>query len=157
MTQLNTYFLRLFSAILLLVLTGCQTIDVRGQFVSDTAIEKLSAQKPTKQEVTDMIGSPTYIPDYSKNTWYYIQRSLARKAWFTPKVTEQRIIKITFNSKDKLKKVQLLENLQNENISAKSQFTKTHGTEKSGIQTFVKNIGRFNKTSTGSNRSKKKK
>ena len=157
MTDFKTGFSRLFTVIILLTLAGCQTVDVRGQFVSDEAVNEINTKKPGKNEVIDMIGTPTYIPDYTKNTWYYIQRSLSKRAWFDPKVVKQRVVKIMFNSKSKVLEAVLLEDLQNENITALGHYTKTHGTEQSGIQKFVKNIGRFNQTTNSSNRRKKKK
>ena len=157
MTDFKTGFSWLFTVIILLILAGCQTVDVRGQFVSDEAINEINTKKPDKNEVIDMIGTPTYIPDYTKNTWYYIQGSLSKRAWFDPKVIKQRVVKIMFNSKSKVLEAVLLEDLQNENITALGHYTKTHGTEQSGIQKFVKNIGRFNQTTNSSNRRKKKK
>lgn len=157
MTNLRTYFTGIISVFFLLTISGCQSIDVRGQFVSDSAIKQVNIKKPTQEELIAMIGTPTYVPDYSPNTWYYIQRSLARKAWFDPKVTQQRIVKITFTKNKRVDEAILLENMQNEAIVANSAFTKTHGTEQSSIQKFVKNIGRFNQTTNGSSRRKGKK
>lgn len=157
MTNLRTYLAGIISVFFLLTISGCQSIDVRGQFVSDNAINQVNSEKPTQEELIVMIGTPTYIPDYSPNTWYYIQRSLARKAWFDPKVVQQRIVKITFTKNKRVCEATLLENLQNEAIVANSAFTKTHGTEQSSIQKFVKNIGRFNQTTNGSSRRKGKK
>ncbi|MBN8511491.1 MAG: outer membrane protein assembly factor BamE [Rickettsiales bacterium] len=151
-----TNFLRIISVISLLFLYGCKTVDVRGQYVSDEYINEINKEKPTKEKLADMIGSPTYVPDYSPNTWYYIQRSLAKRAWFTPTVQEQRIVKVTF-ANEKVISAELLNNTQNEYLQAQSAFTKTKGTDQSGIQKFVKNIGRFNKTTDGKGRKKKRK
>lgn len=157
MTNLKPYFAGIISVFFLLIITGCQSIDVRGQFVSDSAIEQINIKKPNKEELINMIGTPTYVPDYSAGTWYYIQRSLARRAWFDPKVVKQRIVKITFATNKRVAEAVLLKDSQNEAIVANSAFTKTHGTEQSGIQKFVKNIGRFNQTTSGSSRRKSKK
>lgn len=157
MTNLRTYLAGIISVFFLLTISGCQSIDVRGQFVSDNAINQVNSEKPTQEGLIAMIGTPTYIPDYSPNTWYYIQRSLARKAWFDPKVEQQRIVKITFTKNKRVCEAILLENSQNEAIVANSAFTKTYGTEQSSIQKFVKNIGRFNQTTNGSSRRKGKK
>lgn len=151
-----TYFKTLISLFLLIIVAGCQTIDVRGQFVGDEAIRRINLEKPNKEQVTDMIGSPTYIPDYSLDTWYYIQRSVARKAWLTPKVVEQRILRVNF-SRDRVTEAIILNDGQNEEIVAVSTYTKTYGTEQTGIQKFVKNLGRFNKTTNGASVRKKKK
>jgi len=150
-----THLHKLVPTIFLILLAGCQSIDVRGQFVSDEAIKQINSQHPNKVELVGLVGTPTYIPDYSKNTWYYIQRSLAKRAWFDPKVVKQRIVKVVFNG-DKVQEAGLLSDGQNEEISSQSNYTQTYGTQQNGIQKFVKNIGRFNKTTDGTKRKKKK-
>jgi outer membrane protein assembly factor BamE (lipoprotein component of BamABCDE complex) len=150
-----THLHKLVPTIFLILLAGCQSIDVRGQFVSDEAIKQINSQHPNKVELVGLVGTPTYIPDYSKNTWYYIQRSLAKRAWFDPKVVKQRIVKVVFNG-DKVQEAGLLSDGQNEKISSQSAYTQTYGTQQNGIQKFVKNIGRFNKTTDGTKRKKKK-
>jgi outer membrane protein assembly factor BamE (lipoprotein component of BamABCDE complex) len=150
-----THLHKLVPTIFLILLAGCQSIDVRGQFVSDEAIKQINSQHPNKVELVGIVGTPTYIPDYSKNTWYYIQRSLAKRAWFDPKVVKQRIVKVVFNG-DKVQEAGLLSDGQNEKISSQSAYTQTYGTQQNGIQKFVKNIGRFNKTTDGTKRKKKK-
>ncbi len=150
-----THLHKLIPLIFLILLAGCQSIDVRGQFVSDEAIKEINTQRPNKIQLMDKIGTPTYVPDYSQNTWYYIQRSLAKRAWFDPKVVNQRIVKVTFNG-DKVQEAGLLSDSQNDEISSQSAYTKTYGTEQNGVQKFVKNIGRFNKTTDGTKRKKKK-
>ena len=154
MTHLKTYFSKAILVFLLFSISGCQSIDVRGQFISDKAIEEINAKKPTQEELVEMVGTPTYIPDYTENTWYYIQRSLARRAWFDVKVTDQRIVKITFDKNQKVNQAVLAKNSHDNTIAVNSLYTPTHGTEKSGIQKFVKNIGRFNQTTNGSNKRK---
>jgi outer membrane protein assembly factor BamE (lipoprotein component of BamABCDE complex) len=148
---------RSFLLVIFILLSGCQSIDVRGQFVSDNAIEEINSRKLTQDEIIDLIGTPTYIPEYSHNTWYYIQRSLAKRAWFEPKVVEQRIVKISFNDNRKLLGASLLQDIHNENVNIESKYTKAHGTEQGSLQKFVKNIGRFNKTTDGKKKRQKNK
>ncbi|RTK92669.1 MAG: outer membrane protein assembly factor BamE [Rickettsiales bacterium] len=144
----------LITIIFLMLLTGCQSIDVRGQNVSDEAVEEINSKKPHKEQLVDLIGTPTYVPDYSKDTWYYIQRTVARKAWLTPKVAEQRIVKINFVNNRVIDAI-VIKDMQNEEIVAKSSYTQTYGTKQNGVQKFVKNIGRFNKTKKNNKKKKK--
>ncbi len=143
MTHLKT----LITIIFLMLLSGCQSIDIRGQSVTDEAVAEINEKKPFKDQLTELIGTPTYIPDYSENTWYYIQRTVAKKAWLTPKVEEQRIVKINF-AHNKVISAILINDMHNENVVANSSYTKTYGTDQNGVQKFVKNIGRFNKSKT---------
>lgn len=139
----------------LLILSSCKTIDIRGQYVDDNSISQLENKQLTKAEVLNLIGTPTIEPDYSPDTWYYIQRSLARRAWFDPKVVEQRILKIKFNKNDIIEEVVILNDSHKDEINVLSEYTKTYGTELNGMQKFVRNIGRFNKTTDGKTKKKK--
>lgn len=139
---------------ILFTLCSCKTIESRGQYVDDNLLATLEEKRLSKSEVEDLIGTPTIIPDYTPNTWYYVQRSLARRAWFEPKVIEQKIVKITFNKKDVIEEVLVLSDSHKDDINIMGEYTKTYGTELNGLQKFVKNIGRFNKTTEG--RKKKK-
>ena len=78
----------------LFLLSSCQTLDIRGQYVDDTTVKEIEHKKLNKLEIENALGTPTIIPNYSTDTWYYIQRILARRAWFDPKVVEQRIVKV---------------------------------------------------------------
>lgn len=142
---------------LALGISGCQSIEVRGQFINDEAIEEINAKKPSSDEVLRLLGSPTYVPEYSPNNWYYIQRSIAKRAWFEPKVVEQRVVKIEFNTQGKTDKAVLLASEHIENLQVDNQYTKSVGTEKNQLQKFVKNIGRFNKTTNNNKKRQKKK
>ena len=150
-----TYYNKLMLIILFTSITSCKSIDVRGQFVNDAQVDEINMQKPNRAKLEEMIGTPTYVPEYSNNTWYYIQRSMTRQAWFEPKVIKQRIVKITLE-KDKVSGAQILDDLQNEDIATHSTFTETHGTKQGGLEKFVANIGRFNKNTDGVRKRKKK-
>ena len=141
-------------ALSLFVLSGCQTIETRGQFVDDNLLPQLENKRLSKAEVENLIGSPTIIPDYTSNTWYYIERTLSRRAWFRPKVMQQRVVKVIFNDHDIIKEVIVLNDSHKEDINIISEYTKTYGTELNGIQKFVRNIGRFNKTTDGKKKRK---
>lgn len=151
------HIFKLFFPLIILFgsLSGCQTIDVRGQMVSDELIAEVNSKKPNKEGLIEMIGTPTYIPDYSQDTWYYIQRSMARRAWFEPKVVKQRIVEVNFTKSGQVAEATLLTDTQNK-VKVLSNYTKTYGTEQNGLQKFVKNIGKFNKTTDGKKRNKKK-
>lgn len=151
-----TYLYKLTLLIPFILLTGCKSIDVQGQLINDDIVQEINKQHPSKDQLIEKIGNPTYIPDYSHDTWYYIQRSLTKRAYFEPKVIEQKIVKIKFKG-DKVLDALVLNNSHNEEIASHSTYTKTYGTEQNGIQKFVKNIGRFSKSADGKKRKKKSK
>lgn len=151
------HFKVLLAISILIMIAGCQRIEVRGQFISAEAINEINAKQLNKDQLIGMIGNPTYVPDYTENTWYYIQRSMSKTAWFDPKVVKQRIVKIVFSGKKSVAKAELLKNIHNEKITVLDSYTKTRGTERTGIQKFVKNIGRFNKSADKKSKKNKQK
>ncbi|MES2214630.1 MAG: outer membrane protein assembly factor BamE [Pseudomonadota bacterium] len=141
MHKYTIIFSILFSTFLL---SSCQTIDSRGQYIDDSQLKVIENKTMTKNEVISMLGSPTLIPDYSPDVWYYASRSMRRSAWFKPKVTAQRIIQITFES-DKIAEVEVLNESHQEGIKVIKEYTKSLGNDQNPLQHFVHNLGRFNK------------
>lgn len=156
MANLQNKLLKISLLFFILSLSGCQSLDVRGNFISEDDISRINNTKPAQEELVNMIGNPTYTPDYSPDIWYYIHRTIARRAWLNPKVKQQKIVKITFDKDKKVSAVELLEDTHDEAIKIQSSYTETYGTEQNAIQKFVKNIGKFNKLSTGKKTKRKK-
>lgn len=138
---------------ILFLLSSCQTIESRGQFIDDNLLSTLEAKRLNKSGVEELVGTPTIIPDYTPNTWYYIQRTMGKRAWFEPKVIEQRIVKVTFNRNNLVEEVKLLNDSHNDEINIITEYTKTYGTELNWLQKYVKNFGRFNQTTKGKKKS----
>ena len=135
--------------LMLLFISGCQTLDIRGQYVDNNAISRLETKTLTKMEVEELLGTPTIIPDYTPDTWYYVHRFMGKRAWFAPKVIEQRIVRIKFTKSDIVEEVEVLNDSHIEDIEIVSEYTKSYGTDQNSMQMIIKNIGRFNKTTDG--------
>jgi outer membrane protein assembly factor BamE (lipoprotein component of BamABCDE complex) len=136
---------RFLPALMLIILTGCQTIYSRGQYIDDNQLSALMQKNMTKEQVVQLIGSPNLVPDYTPNTWYYAQRSMGYKAWFKPKVVSQRIVMIKFDH-DKTSEVEVFNEEHIKKIMVVQEYTKSLGNDKTNLQRFVQNLGKFNKT-----------
>lgn len=130
----------------LIALSGCKSIDSRGQYIDDEQVSKLQNQSLTKDEVVGLIGLPTMTPDYSTDVWYYANMNIARKTWTMPKIRSERLVKITFAG-DRVSGVEVLDDSHNKDINVVKDYTASKGTEQNSLQRFVKNFGRFNKSS----------
>lgn len=137
--------------IVMVILSSCKSVDIHGQYLDDQDVQKINSQPWTKEELFTTLGYPNFVPDYTENTVYYLYRTNTKRAWLRPKVTEQRIVKVIFDRNGKVENSLVLEDTHNESLSVRSQFTKAGGTSHSGVQKFVRNVGRFNQT-TGSKR-----
>ncbi|AFE54597.1 outer membrane protein assembly factor BamE [Rickettsia typhi] len=151
---MKTFITCIFSILAFFALNSCKTIENRGASIDDTELVKLESKKLNKMEIIELIGTPTMVPEYSQNTWYYVERVMSQRAWLNPKIQKQKIIKITFDSNNLMKELIVIDDSHREDIEIVREYTKTHGTELNGLQKFVQNLGRFNNT-THKNKNKK--
>ncbi|WP_347939073.1 outer membrane protein assembly factor BamE [Rickettsia oklahomensis] len=147
----------IFSILVFFSLSGCKTIENRGQSIDDSVLVKLESKKLNKAEVVELIGTPTMVPEYSQNTWYYVERIISQRAWLNSKIEKQRIVKITFDTNNFIQEVVIIDNSHRQDIEIVREYTRAYGMELNGLQKFVKNLGRFNKTDWNKNNSKNKK
>ena len=138
--------LRILLVLCAFVLSGCQSINNRGEYVSTEMLAAIEKNHISKEQVIATLGEPTIVPDYTPNVWYYVSRKVQDKAWSRPAIKTQRIVKITFNG-DNVDKIDVNDKRPKNDINVDRDVTSVKGTEESAIQTFVKNFGRFNKTS----------
>lgn len=135
----------IFLFVLILVgLTSCQYPVFSGTMISDEKIDTAINLKFSKNELEDKFGSPNIIPDYSPNTWYYIHRDMTRRAFFTPKVVSQRVVKVTFKN-DYVDTIDVKDNEHNSDIKIVKEFIRSKGSEKNPVQEYLQNFGKFNK------------
>lgn len=126
------------------MLVSCQTVIHSGTSISDKQLETLKNTKFTKNQVSELLGSPNLTPEYSNNVWYYVYRNLTKRAFFNSQIKQQKIVKLTFAG-DLLSSVEEFNDLHNKDIEVISEFTRTKGTEMNPVQEYLRNFGRFNK------------
>lgn len=139
--------LRIFVFLLLSIisLSGCQSISNHGEYIDDSRIKAIEKNHISKEQVLDLLGEPTIVPDYTPDTWYYVSRKVQDKVWSRPGIRKQRIVKINFKGNN-VETIEINDKKPKSNINIERDFTEAKGTEETAIQTFVKNFGRFNKT-----------
>ncbi len=131
-------------ALLTFIISSCQYQIHSGTLISEEKINELQNKPITKEELEEKLGSPSIIPEYSKDTWYYVHRNMTKRAFFLPVVQGQRIVKFVFNG-EILSSIEAIDNENNADIKVVEEYTRTRGTELNPMQEYVKNFGRFNK------------
>ncbi len=129
---------------ILFILPSCSSTQITGQYVDDKELVELQNKDQDKQSVLKIFGSPTFVPDNDPKTWYYISRNLKVSPLSKPKLDQQKVVKLTFDSQNKLIDVELKTDLTDTKIHLDSSSTYTKGKQESSVQHFIKNFGRFN-------------
>ncbi len=117
----------------LVTLSGCETIeDRRGFFLSPqelTALKK-GINTMTKNDVSALIGFPTYIFSFDKNSWHYLGETITREAFFRPTLSQSPSYILCFDANGVLLSIEESEGPVDITISSEETVLPSdHGTE----------------------------
>ena len=127
---------------LLFALSSCYREEaVRGNYVIDEKIEK--SKNASKEDILKTLGSPSHITAFDPDIWIYIGYKERQYAFFDPKETDRRVLRVVFNSKGKVSDIQKLTAKDGNNIFYSRDKTPVHGNNQGYISQIVRNIGRF--------------
>ena len=92
----------------LIILFSCQPrITKHGNFFNPKNIQLIKKTKLSKSEVVEIFGEPTLKSTFSNNVWYYITLVQHEKAYFEIKNLENKILAITFDKNQLVKKYKI--------------------------------------------------
>ena len=93
----------------LIILFSCQPrITKHGNFFNPENIQLIKKNKLNKSEVIEIFGEPTLKSTFSDNVWYYITLVQHEKGYFEIKNLENKILAITFDENQLVKKFKIL-------------------------------------------------
>ncbi len=143
----QTFILSLIAGFLL---AGCTPMVAnRGNLLEDYQMKELQPGIDGRDEVARKIGSPTTVAPFDDNTWYYMGQKTSKTGILDAKITQERIVVVTFDPADGLLNRVVERKDGREDIPLVQRKTPTTGNEFTVIQQMMGNLGKFNK-STGS-------
>jgi outer membrane protein assembly factor BamE (lipoprotein component of BamABCDE complex) len=101
-----------------------------------------------KDQVAQLLGTPSTIGTFDDKTWYYISKRTETVAFFSPSVLDQQVLVIKFDDNNVVKNVDLYGLDDAQEVAMESRETPTFGQKLSIIQQLFGNIGRFTKGET---------
>ncbi|MFN7662847.1 MAG: outer membrane protein assembly factor BamE [Alphaproteobacteria bacterium] len=134
----------LFSSFCLcLMLIGCTpTSHIRGNFLEDDQLKKLTLGKTTAQEVQEILGPPSNQELFIGKGWYYMGEKTETTAFLKPKVIKRRFYLLEFDDKAVLMSLKKFDEKGIE-ITPDGAKTQTYGRDPSFLGEFINNIGRY--------------
>ena len=96
-------------SLFLTMLLSCQPrITKHGNFINPENIRLIKKNKLNKSEIIEIFGQPTLKSTFSDNVWYYITLVQHEMAYFEIKNLENKILAITFDENQLVKKYKIL-------------------------------------------------
>ncbi len=132
-------FLILFTA-----LAGCAIIDNHGHIVEPEQVAKIQVGVTTKDQVAELLGTPSSVSTFGAKTWLYMSETTQRRAFLDPTVLSSNITRIEFNEQGKVTALDSLTEKDKQVVSHIQRSTPTAGHTFGILEQIFGNVGRFN-------------
>lgn len=137
--------IRIAAAAALLALLGAcaPEVNIRGNAVDKATLAQIKPGHQTRQQVIELLGSPTSVATFDKNTIYYITQKTEMVAFHEPKILSRTVVAIHFKKDNRVASIKTLHLKNGEKIDPVDRTTPTPGRHFTIVQQLIGNIGRF--------------
>ena len=123
---------------------GCSpTIETRGFNAENVQFNQIKPGIHSKQQVRDILGSPSTIPSFDQNTWYYVSKKTSTTSFFTPEVIDQQVAVISFDERNIVNNIKTYKGEEAKCIKPVERKTGTTGYETGVFREVFSNFGRM--------------
>jgi len=138
--------LNVASVIVAALAAGCTpTIDTRGNLPDPDNVLKIQPGIDTKNEVAQLLGSPSTVGTFNDDKWYYISTRTRSLAFLTPTIEDQQVLVVSFDKSGVVDDMKIIGVEDAKQITPNERVTPTLGRELTIMQQLLGNLGRFNK------------
>ena len=124
---------------------GCtERVATRGNLPTPDLVDNLKVGVQSKDQVVQLLGSPSNLGTFNDNTWYYIGVKTEQTAFFKPSPVEQLVLQIKFDDGGVIREVKRLGLEDAQQVAFNTKETPTAGKELGFFEQLFGNVGRFN-------------
>jgi outer membrane protein assembly factor BamE (lipoprotein component of BamABCDE complex) len=132
-----------FVLLAMLPLAACEPVVAnRGNLVEPDLLTQIEPGVTDQASVQALLGPPTMIGTFDKNTWYYSGQRTKRMAFFDPKVSSERTVIIAYDDNGIVKEIKELEPGSGEEINPVARKTPSAGHDMTYGEQLMDNFSR---------------
>ena len=134
-----------FTSIMVMALSGCANewfVTHNGNMPTNERISKLNVGQ-TKQEVRQILGSPSSVVSLDQNTWIYMSSDIKRVAFFKPEEISRDVLTIKFNKDEKVEDITRLKKENGREIIISQDETPTLGQQPGFFEKYFGGVGQY--------------
>jgi len=132
-------------AVLAAALVACSPIvRQHGHVVDEDKLGEIRPGTTTKQQVAQMLGTPSSIGTFADANWYYISRKTSTVAFLAPRVDDQSVVQVVFDDAGVVREVKQYGKGDGERIEHVARETPSVGKQLTLMEQLIGNLGRFN-------------
>ena len=127
--------------------SGCiAEVADRGNLPTKDKLAGLHPGSTTKDQVVQILGSPSSISVFDDKSWYYISAKVKQVAFFNPDVLTQDVYIVRFDDKGVVTGIDHRGLQDGREIQPVARTTPAPGRELGFLEQLIGNLGRFNPT-----------
>lgn len=129
----------------ILTLTACSSdifISHCGNMPTEERIAQLKKGQ-TKDEVLDLLGTPSSIVSLDRNTWLYMSSEIKKVAFFAPEELDRDLLTIHFNEYNQVADFERLNKNNGREIAINENQTQTYGNQPGFFEKYFGGVGQF--------------
>ena len=143
---------KMFCLIALLCTISACSSDIfivhNGNMPSNDRISLLQKGQ-SKEQVRELLGSPSSINPLDDNTWIYMSSDIKKVAFFKPEELKRDVLTIKFDDKDIVKSVSRYSKENGKDIEISEDATDFDETNKSLLKEYLGGVGAYMPFPTG--------
>ncbi|MGI9508283.1 MAG: outer membrane protein assembly factor BamE [Geminicoccaceae bacterium] len=126
------------------VLSGCTpTVETHGYSLDEQQIAKIKPGSMTRQEVLQLLGSPSALSTFDDDAWYYVSQRTEKTSFYQEGVVAQEVVTVLFDQEGNVQSIDQHGLDQVASIEPVDRVTPTAGSSPSVVKQLIGNIGRF--------------
>ncbi|HEY9549731.1 MAG TPA: outer membrane protein assembly factor BamE [Kiloniellaceae bacterium] len=127
-----------------IALSACGSgVQLRGNTPDPEDVAVIKAGVQSRQDVVDLLGSPSAVSTFEDRKWYYIGQKTQEIAFMKPEVVDRQVLVITFDETGIVEGTKTFGMADAQEIEPVERETPTEGRDLTLIQQLFGNIGRF--------------
>ncbi len=138
-----------YSCVLLLT-SGCSTektnewfMTHNGNMPSNERISQISVGD-SRADVRRILGAPSTVVSFDKNTWIYMSSDVKRVAFLAPDEVNRDVLTIKFNDKDEVQEITRMSKKDGQDININKNETEAHGQDVGFFRKYFGGVGMIN-------------
>jgi outer membrane protein assembly factor BamE (lipoprotein component of BamABCDE complex) len=140
----NSNLLRISVMVFLIMLQSCSNKTIiTGNLPDPDLIANIEVGQVSKNEVLELLGSPSTKATFNDNDWYYVSETISTRAFFHPEVINRKVLIIQFDKREIVKRIKQLSLKDGVKIEMVDRITPTAGKEMTILKQIFGNVGRF--------------
>ena len=118
-------------------------VNHNGNMPSEERISKIK-NGLTKDEVLQVLGSPSSVISFDENTWIYMSSDIKRVAFKKPEELKRDILRLRFNKDDKVVEIARLDKNDGKEIVPCNDKTEIKGENLGFFRKYFGGVGQYN-------------